>query len=144
MLEKLEEEALRYINVLGEYDCDDFKGEQKEKLKEKISEVKKEVEIINCNLVETLKCYENADPKKAQENFELIMDRLKDDLFVSTMDGWVSIDKYQTVFHINKADTFFEYVGLIEKMRIWQIILTSCFIYLCPKKHILIMRGLVS
>lgn len=115
MLEKLEEEALRYINVLGEYDCDDFKGEQKEKLKEKISEVKKEVEIINCNLVETLKCYENADPKKAQENFELIMDRLKDDLFVSTMDGWVSIDKYQTVFHINKADTFFRVRGVDRK-----------------------------
>lgn len=115
MLEKLEEETLRYISVLEEYDCDDFEGNQKDKLKEKISEVKKAVKTINCKLIETLKCYENADPKRAQENFESIMDRLKDDLFFSTIDGWASIGKYQTVLHINRADTFFRVRGVDRK-----------------------------
>lgn len=115
MLEKLAEETSRYINILAEYDCDDFYGEQKEILKEKISEVKKEVKIINCNLVETLKCYENADTKKAQENFELIIDRLKDDLFISTIDGLVSIEKNRIPFRYNKADTFFRVRGVDRK-----------------------------
>ena len=43
--------------------------------------LKKDVEKINCMLIETLKNYENANPKGAQEAFDLIMDILKDDIF---------------------------------------------------------------
>ena len=46
MLTKLEEETLRYTELLNKYDCDDFQDEQKERLQGRITALKKDVQKI--------------------------------------------------------------------------------------------------
>ncbi len=50
------------------------------------------------SLLNILKHYQNADLKTAQEEFDILMSRIKDDIFISSIDDWVQITTKKRTF----------------------------------------------
>ena len=54
--------------------------------------------------------HENADPKAAQTAFDILMENMKDDLFIGTIDDWIKInlkDKFfYTGFRVTRGHKF--------------------------------------
>lgn len=117
--EKYKEETEAYVRLLKMIDGNEFKPENQKVVKEKMAdilvEVKKNFDAVS-NIFEK---YENANPKEAQEELDAMMDCLKDDIFIASIDDWVYLPSDNglvwTRMRITPRDKFYRVRGVEEK-----------------------------
>ena len=90
--EKYAEEAEIFIKRLKEVDVSEFQEDKREQAINMIKIILPDAEANINRILDVFKYYEGADPKRAQEEFDTIMDNLRSAMFVSTMDDWNEID----------------------------------------------------
>lgn len=92
MSEKYVEEANIFLNYLKEIDGNEFESDEaviiRKKFKQVIECVVKNIKAIS----DIFLYYEESDLKSAQQEFDEVMDRLKDSLFIASIDDIVFVD----------------------------------------------------
>ena len=67
-------------------------------------------------ILEVFKYYEGADLKRAQEEFDVVMDCLHSSMFISTMDDWNEVDtpdgKRYIKFRLRSGELFYRVRGV--------------------------------
>lgn len=96
--EKFKEEANSFVKFLNQCNGKEFKVDEEEKIKHKIAEI---IDMANQNInsiIKVLMYYQNADLKSAQEEFDTLMSRINEDIFISTIDDYVKITSKEQTF----------------------------------------------
>ena len=109
--DKYKKESKKFIDFVNECDGHDFFKEDQTRILEMFSviidEIKKNVESI----LKIFESYENCNHKLAQEEFDALMIRLKDDLFISTIDDIVILEnngkRVETSFRSSAGHRYF-------------------------------------
>lgn len=97
--DKFKEEANLFLSFLYQCDGREFDVEKAEKIRIKMSEICGIAKQNICSIIKILKYYQNADLKTAQEEFDILLSRIKDDIFISSIDDYVKItSKEQTIW----------------------------------------------
>ena len=114
--EKYAEEAEIFIKRLKEVDVSEFQEDKREQAINMIKIILPDAEANINRILDVFKYYEGADPKRAQEEFDTIMDNLCSAMFVSTMDDWNEIDtsdgKLYTKFRLRAGELFYRVRGV--------------------------------
>lgn len=109
--EKYCEERDRFLSFLKECDGCEFSKEKQKLLKEKIDEIKPQIEESFDSIVNIFNHYEDANMKMAEAEFDDLMERLKSDLFITSIDDKcifnISGKRIETKLHETKAESFF-------------------------------------
>lgn len=89
--EKFKYETDKYLNLLKLVDGSEFEKDRAEiiqkKLKDTLGDIQKNIDSI----INILTYYENANPKAAQEEIDMMMERIKYDIFIASIDDRVKI-----------------------------------------------------
>ncbi len=86
-------EAKTFIEGLKKVDHVKVDSEEKqEQLKGAIKQVIPNIESNICKILKVFHYYEKANPKRAQEEFDDVMELLNPEMFVSTIDDWNEVD----------------------------------------------------
>lgn len=88
MSEKYAEEADAFISGLKKIDAAEFAEDKQKEIMNMFKNIFPDVEANIHRILDVFKYYEGADPKRAQEEFDTIMDSLRSAMFISTMDDW--------------------------------------------------------
>ncbi|MDD2361756.1 MAG: hypothetical protein PHH84_02185 [Oscillospiraceae bacterium] len=109
--DKFREETDTFISLLHQCSCKEFNVDQEEKIKQNLAEIC-DIALLNISSVlNIINYYENADLKTAQEEFDILMSRIKDDIFISSIDDWVQIttkeQNFWTQFRITPGYRYF-------------------------------------
>ena len=83
--EKYEEEADLFINGLKKIDVAEFTDDKRKEIISMLKNIFPDVKANIHRILEVFKYYEGADPKRAQEEFDVVMDCLHSAMFISTM-----------------------------------------------------------
>ena len=118
--EKYFDEATAFIKGLKRINGTEFEDKNKQKqIKESMGLL---IPVAQKNIQRILNIflfYENSNPKKAQEEFDSMMDSLKDIMFISTIDDLNVIEpskgKKYTRFRIREGEYFYRVRGVNEK-----------------------------
>lgn len=118
--EKYAEEAKIFIEGIGKIDGAEFADKDKqEQIQEKFKLLIPIAEENVCRILDVFKYYEGSDPKRAQEEFDAMMDSLASVIFISTIDDWNSVDtskgKMLTSFRMTRGTRFYRVRGVKEK-----------------------------
>lgn len=118
--EKYAEEAKIFIEGIGKIDGAEFADKDKqEQIQEKFKLLIPIAEENVCRILDVFKYYEGSDPKRAQEEFDAMMDSLASVIFISTIDDWNSVDtskgKMLTSFRMTRGTKFYRVRGVKEK-----------------------------
>lgn len=118
--EKYAEEAKIFIEGIGNIDGAEFADKDKqEQIQEKFKLLIPIAEENVCRILDVFKYYEGSDPKRAQEEFDAMMDSLASVIFISTIDDWNSVDtskgKMLTSFRMTRGTKFYRVRGVKEK-----------------------------
>lgn len=118
--EKYAEEAKIFIEGIGKIDGAEFADkDQQEQIQEKFKLLIPIAEENVCRILDVFKYYEGSDPKRAQEEFDAMMDSLASVIFISTIDDWNSVDtskgKMLTSFRMTRGTKFYRVRGVKEK-----------------------------
>ena len=114
--EKYKEEASSYLKLLRLIDGSEFEAEKQNKINETMTGVIKAVEE-NFKVVSGIfEHYENANPKAAQEELDILMQNLEKDLFIASIDNWVLIKNCGwTQLRITPNQQFYRVRGVEEE-----------------------------
>ena len=120
MSEKYAEEANIFIDSLKCIDGAEFKNVNKEnQIKEEFAALVSAAEKNTKKILNVLKYYQGADLKKAQEEFDSLLEFLQPYLFWATIDDRVSVEyetkKVWTSFRTTRGHVFFRVRGVKEK-----------------------------
>ena len=109
--EKYEEEKTSFFESFEQCDGSEFSEPNHQKAAAVLSDIRQAIEQNFAFISAVLTHHENADPKAAQIAFDALMENIKDDLFIGTIDDWTRIivgDKsYYTGFRITRGNEFF-------------------------------------
>ena len=89
--EKYREEAAEYLKLLEEIDGSEFEGDKKKEIQQRVKEVKDAVKENIDSINNVFTYHEEANPKAAQEEIDCMMERMKDEIFVASIDDLVGI-----------------------------------------------------
>ena len=129
--EKYKEEIAGYLKLLKLIDGSEFEAEKQNKIKQTMTGVIKAVEENFKAVSDIFEDYENANPKAAQEELDILMENLKEDLFIASIDDWVLIkDRGWTQLRLTPKQQFYRVRGVEEETLIFRIIRMNCFISL--------------
>jgi hypothetical protein len=96
--DKFREESDTFVSLLRQCNGKEFNADQEEKIKQNLAEIC-DIAILNIDSVlNIIKYYQNADLKTAQEEFDILMGRIKDDIFISSIDDCVQITINEQTF----------------------------------------------
>lgn len=116
MSEKYAEEADTFISGLKKIDAAEFSEDKQKEIMNMLKNILPDVEANIHRILDVFKYYEGADPKRAQEEFDTIMDSLRSAMFISTMDDWNEIDtsngKRYTKFRLTPGELFYRVRGV--------------------------------
>ncbi len=114
--EKYEEEADLFINGLKKIDVDEFTDDKRKEIMSMLKNIFPDVKANIHRILEVFKYYEGADPKRAQEEFDVVMDCLHSAMFISTMDDWNEVDtpdeKRYIKFRLRSGELFYRVRGV--------------------------------
>lgn len=89
--EKFKYETDKYLNLLKLINGNEFEKDKAEiigkKLKDAIGDIQKNIDSI----INIFTYHENANPKAAQEEIDMMMERIKNDIFIASIDDRVKI-----------------------------------------------------
>lgn len=90
--EKYSIEAQEFLDCLENCDGSEFAKEQQNFIYAKLTQAK-DIIIQNIKSIQAIySSFENADLKTAQEEFDLLMHRIKNDIFISTIDDFIKVN----------------------------------------------------
>lgn len=97
--EKFQDEADGYMKLIKLIDGNEFEKDKAEiiqnSLKDSIGEIQKNINSI----IHIFTYHEEANPKAAQEEMDAMMERMKEEIFIASIDDWVKIDIKDKYFH---------------------------------------------
>ncbi len=96
--DKLREETDTFVSLLRQCNGKEFNADQEEQIKQNLAEICDIVKLNIDSVLDIIKYYENADLKTAQEEFDILMSRMKDDIFISSIDDHVQITIKEQTF----------------------------------------------
>lgn len=96
--DKFREETDTFVSLLSQCNGKEFNADQDEKIKQNLAEIIDMVKLNIDSVLNIIKYYENADLKTAQEEFDILMSRMKDDIFISSIDDHVKITINEQTF----------------------------------------------
>jgi len=89
--DKFQEEIDTFVLLLHQCNGEEFTADKSEIIKIKVSEIISAVKLNKKSILNIIKHYENADLKAAQEEFDALMSRIEDDIFIGTIDDYVQV-----------------------------------------------------
>ena len=117
--EKYREEAAEYLKLLEEIDGSEFEGDKKKEIQQRVKEVKDAVKENIDSINNVFTYHEGANPKKAQEEIDCMMERMKDEIFVASIDDLVGIRVNGTDIYISlrmaRGNQFYRIRAVEEK-----------------------------
>ncbi len=96
--DKFREETDAFVSFLLQCNGEEFKNDEEAKIKHKMSEICDATKLNIDSLLNILKHYQSANLKNAQEEFDILMSRIKDDIFISSIDDHVQITTNEQTF----------------------------------------------
>lgn len=90
--DKFKQETMEYIELINQIDGSEFSEDEQKLIQQKINEIKPEIEKNIKSIENIFECYENANPKEAQDELDKMMNRLNKALLISTIDDRVKIN----------------------------------------------------
>jgi hypothetical protein len=96
--DKFKEEADTFVSLLRQCNGKEFNADKEEKINQNLAEICDMVKLNIDAVLDIIKYYENADLKAAQEEFDILMRRMKDDIFISSIDDHVKITIKEQTF----------------------------------------------
>ena len=97
--EKFQDEADEYMKLIKLIDGSEFEKDKAEmiqnSLKDSIGEIQKNINSI----IHIFTYHEEANPKAAQEEMDAMMERMREEIFIASIDDWVKIDVKDKYFH---------------------------------------------
>lgn len=103
--QKFEEEKTSFFESLVQCDGSEFSEPEHQKAIVVLSDIRHLIEQNFAFISEVLTCHENADPKASQIAFDMLMENIKDDLFIGTIDDWMKIDVGNKSFYTGSRIT---------------------------------------
>lgn len=97
--EKFEEEKISFFESFEQCDGNEFSEPNCKKAAAILSDIRHSIEQNFAFISEVLTHHENADPKAAQIAFDSLMENIKDDLFIGTIDDRVRVDVEDESFY---------------------------------------------
>ncbi|MDD3062800.1 MAG: hypothetical protein PHX50_08155 [Massilibacteroides sp.] len=109
--EKFEEEKASFFKNFVRCNGSEFSESEHQKAAAVLSDIRHSIEQNFAFISEVLTYHENANPKASQIAFDTLMENIKDDLFVGTIDDWIKIDvgdkSFYTGFRVTRGHEFF-------------------------------------
>lgn len=109
--EKFEEEKEKFLSLIRQCKGDEFEDDKKTQIEETISQVVHVADKISDMILEIFEHYENADYKRTQELMDGLMDQLKEDIFIGSIDDRVCVNcngkNYYTRFRMTPGYRFY-------------------------------------
>lgn len=109
--EKFEEEEKSFLESFVQCDGSEFSEPEHQKVTAVLADIRHSIEQNFTFISEVLTYHENADPKASQIAFDTLMENIKDDLFIGTIDDWIKIDvgdkSFYTGFRVAGGHEFF-------------------------------------
>ena len=96
--DKFEEETDTFVSLLSQCNGEEFDANEKAKIQQRISDISNIAKMNIDSILKIFKHYENADLKTAQEKFDILMSRMKDDIFIGSIDDYVQINTEKQAF----------------------------------------------
>ncbi len=109
--QKYEDEERLFFENFVQCDGSEFSEPEHQKAMTVLTDIRHSIEQNFALISEVLACHENADPKASQTAFDTLMQNIKDDLFIGTIDDWIKIDVgdkcFYTGFRVSRGHEFF-------------------------------------
>jgi hypothetical protein len=103
--DKFREETDTFVSLLRQCNGKEFNADKEAKIKQKVPEICDTAKLNIDSVLNIIKQYENADLKTAQEEFDILMSRIKDDIFISSIDDHVQITTEDQTFRTSFRTT---------------------------------------
>ena len=91
IIDKFKQETIEYLELVNQIDGNEFSADEQKLIQQKIREIVPEIEENFKSIENIFDCYENANPKEAQDELDKMMNRLDKALLISTIDDRVEI-----------------------------------------------------
>ena len=109
--EKFKDEAETFVSMLGQCDGKEFDVNGVAAIDGRMPDILDMAQKNIGSLLKAVEYYENDDHKAAQEAFDGLMDRMKDDVFISSIDDFVQLDfdgkTYWPSFRITRGSRYY-------------------------------------
>jgi len=109
--DKFKEETDTFMSLLHQCNGGEFDADKQAKVQQMIIDICDIIKLNIDSILRVFKYYENADLKTAQEEFDILMDRIKDDVFISSIYDRVQINigkqNFYPYFHTTPGYRFF-------------------------------------
>lgn len=117
--QKYKDETDDYLKLLRMIDGSEFEEHKKDKIQQKLKEICEEIEENIHSIISVFNYYEGANPKAAQEEIDIMMERMKADLFVASIDDWVKVSVngvfFRTHLRITPGSQFYRVRAVEEE-----------------------------
>lgn len=111
ILDKFGDEAMAFLSYLDQCVGEEFMPEKQPLIKEQLESLRSVAKANVDTILGILNCFENADLKSAQDKFDELLQRIENDIFISTIDDYVFIkveDKmYWTSFRATRGIQYY-------------------------------------
>lgn len=109
--EKFKEEERSFFDNFVQCDGSEFSESEHQKAMAVLSDIRHSIEQNFAFISEVFAYHESADPKASQIAFDTLMENIKDDLFIGTIDDWIKIDVgdkcFYTSIRVSQGHEFF-------------------------------------
>lgn len=97
--EKFREEAEEYLKLLKLIDGSEFEPDKADMIRNGIEDVTDEIQKNISAIINIFAYHEEANPKAAQEEIDVMMERMKNDIFIVSIDDRLTFNTNCFIFH---------------------------------------------
>ena len=109
--DKFGDEATAFLSYLDQCDASEFTCEKQPEMKKQLEYVRLAAKDNIESILDIFDCFENADLKNAQDKFDGLLQRIENDIFISTIDDYVFIktkdNTYRTSFRVTRGYEYY-------------------------------------
>lgn len=99
--DKFRDEATAFLSYLDQCAGEEFNPEKQPLIKEQLESLRSDAKGNVKSILDIFDYFENADLKNAQDKFDELMQRIKDDIFISTIDDHVFVNMKDKTYPIS-------------------------------------------
>ena len=90
--EKFKEEAEEYLKLLKLIDGSEFEPDKADMIQNRITDITDEIQKNVDAIINIFTYHEEANPKAVQEEMDAMMERMKSDIFIVSIDDWLKLN----------------------------------------------------
>ncbi|MDD4591190.1 MAG: hypothetical protein PHG06_12315 [Parabacteroides sp.] len=109
--DKFKEETDTFVSLLHQCNGEEFDADKQANIRQMTIDISDILKLNIASILKIFKHYENADLKTTQEEFDILMSRIKDDVFISSIEDQVQINTekqtFYPSFHTTPGNRFF-------------------------------------